>query len=135
MSLHGDRSTLAFRAVALAVVAGLVGCGGGGGKYAGNWSRDLFGEGTVDLAIGADGSVKVTLPEGPRWDGKTIEGKVTFKGDTLVWGDDSGSFTCNASGAAYVLSLAEGTLGVDGVGVDPCGARHAALTGDWAKKG
>jgi hypothetical protein len=119
--------------MALALV-GLAGCAGGGGKYSGTWSRDLFSEGTVEMSIGSDGTVKVTLPAGMRWDGKSIEGKVAFKGDTLVWGADNGTFSCDSAAASYVLQTADGKLGVAGVGVDPCGARHAALEGEWSKK-
>ncbi len=128
-------ANLAVRFGVVGAVAGVFACGGGGGKYAGHWSRELYGEGAVEMSIGADGSVEVTLPQGDRWGGRTIAGKVSFKGDTLVWGEDSGTFTCKAPGAAYVLTMAEGKLDVDGVGADPCGARHAALTGTWSKKG
>ena len=136
MSAQGNRvGTLAVWLAVAGGVAGVVGCAGAGGKYAGIWSRELYGEGTVVMSFGNNGMVQVTLPQGDRWGGRTIEGKVTFKGDTLVWGDDSGTFTCKAPGAAYVLTMSEGKLGVDGVGADPCGARHAALNGEWSKKG
>ncbi len=136
MSVQSSRLvSLVVRLGAAGTLAWAVACAGGGGKYAGNWARELYGEGTVEMSIGSDGSVQVTLPQGDRWGGRTIQGKVSFKGDTLVWGEDTGTFTCKAPGAAYVLTLADGKLGVDGVGADPCGARHAALNGEWSKKG
>jgi hypothetical protein len=129
---NGSRAVTLGMAVLL---AGVLGCAGGTGKYSGTWSRELYSEGSVEMTVGSDGAVKVTLPQGDRWGGRTIEGKVTFKGDTLVWGADNGSFSCNSAAASYVLHAAEGKLGVAGVGVDGCGARHAALEGEWSKKG
>jgi len=48
---------------------------------AGNYKRDLYGEGEVQMKLASDGTVELTLPS-PRWaDSPTMKGKATFKGD------------------------------------------------------
>ena len=117
--------------VALALVGSLTACGNN--KYAGSYSRELSNEGQVEMTLGSNGAITVKLPEA-RWGGRTIESRTQLKGDTLVFGEDTGTFTCNKPGAAYVLTMESDKLVMDAVGMDACGARHAALNGTWSKK-
>jgi hypothetical protein len=119
--------------IALLGLLAATGCAGPGGKYAGNYKRDLYGEGEVQMKLAGDGGVEITLPS-PRWaDNPTIKGKATFKGDTLVFAPDTAGAKCAAEEARYVFSQNADELNVAGVGMDACGARHAALEGSWKK--
>jgi len=108
-------------------------CGGPGGKYAGNYRRDLTGEGEVQMKLAGDGTVELTLPS-PRWaDNPSMKGKGSFKGDTLVFPPDTAVAKCATQEARYVFVQEGGELAVAGVGLDNCGARRAALSGAWKK--
>jgi hypothetical protein len=123
-------AVVASSLAALALVA-LTACGGAS-KYAGNYKRDLYSEGEVQMKLASDGTVELTLPA-PRWaDSPTMTGKATFKGDTLVFPADS-AVKCAAAEARYVFSGSGDEIQVSGVGADGCGARHAALQGAWKK--
>jgi len=120
-------------ASSLAVLGLLTACGGEAGKYAGDYKRDLYGEGQVQMKLASDGTVELTLPS-PRWAGSpTMKGKAMFKGDTLVFPADTAMAKCASQEARYVLNQSSGDLNVAGVGMDNCGARHAALEGAWKK--
>jgi hypothetical protein len=120
----------------LALVAGvvsLVACSGEGGKYAGNWKRDLYGEGEVRMDLASNGNVELMLPS-PRWpDSVDMKGKADFKGDTLVFKADTSGSACQTSEARYVVSRNADELHIAGVGMDTCGGRRAALVGVWKK--
>jgi hypothetical protein len=120
----------------LALVAGvvsLVACSGEGGKYAGNWKRDLYGEGEVRMDLASNGNVELMLPS-PRWpDSVDMKGKADFKGDTLVFKPDTAGSACQTSEARYVVSRNADELHIAGVGMDTCGGRRAALVGVWKK--
>jgi hypothetical protein len=117
----------------LAVLLPLAGCGGGGSKYAGTWSRDLYGEGPVQMNLTAKGGIELMLPS-PRWpDSVDMKGTAMFKGDTLIFPADSAGSPCQTTEARYTVSQAEGELRIAGVGFDGCGGRHAALVGAWTK--
>ena len=45
-----------------ATLSALAACGGGGGKYAGTWKRDLYGEGEVHMKLASNGGVELMLP-------------------------------------------------------------------------
>ena len=108
-------------------------CGGEGGKYAGTYKRDLYGEGEVQMKLAGDGTVELTLPS-PRWaDSPNMKGKGTFRGDTLVFPADTAAAKCATAEARYVVASSDGGLSVSGVGLDGCGARRAALSGEWKK--
>jgi len=108
-------------------------CGGAGGKYAGNYKRDLYGEGEVQMKLASDGTIELTLPS-PRWaDNPSRKGKATFKGDTLIFPVDTATAKCATQEARYVLGSSDGGLVVSGVGLDNCGSRRAALSGSWTK--
>lgn len=114
--------------LALALVAG---CGEGGGKYSGNYKRELSNEGEVKMAVSGN-TIEITLPS-PRWaDNPTIKSKAAFKGDTVVLAPDS-SLSCATSEARYVFNKGDQGLQVSGVGMDACGGRRAALVGAWEK--
>jgi hypothetical protein len=120
----------------LALVAGvvsLVACSGEAGKYAGNWKRDLYGEGEVRMDLASNGNVELMLPS-PRWpDSVDMKGKADFKGDTLVFKADTTGSACQTSEARYVVSRNADELRIAGVGMDTCGGRRAALVGVWKK--
>jgi len=123
-------AVVASSLAALALVA-VTACGGAS-KYAGNYKRELYGEGDVVMKLGGDGTVELTLPA-PRWaDNPNITTKAAFKGDTLVFPADT-AMKCAAAEARYVFSVSGEELQVSGVGMDGCGARHAALEGGWKK--
>lgn len=127
----GYRGAAVASSLAVLVLVAVTGCAGGS-KYAGSYKRDLYGEGEVQMKLAGDGTVNLTLPA-PRWaDNPNITSKATFKGDTLVFPADS-AMKCAAAEARYVFSQSEGGLQVSGVGMDGCGARHAALEGAWKK--
>jgi hypothetical protein len=126
------RATVASSLAVLGLLA-VAACGGPGGKYAGNYKRDLYGEGEVQMKLASDGTVELTLPS-PRWaDSPTMKGKATFKGDTLVFPPDTAGAKCASQEAVYVFNQSADELTVSGVGMDNCGARHAALEGAWKK--
>jgi hypothetical protein len=136
--MEGNRMTVGFRgvtALACSFVAGMVlltGCGEGG-KHAGTYKRELYGEGEVQMKLGGDGMVELTLPS-PRWaDNPNMKGKGAFKGDTLIFAADTSAAPCQTSEARYVLTHSDAGLQISGVGTDACGGRRAALVGSWQK--
>jgi hypothetical protein len=117
----------------LALLPLLPACGGEGGKYAGSWKRDLYGEGEVHMKLASNGGVELMLPS-PRWpDSVDMKGRGRFKGDTLVFRADTAARACQTSDARYVVSLDQDQLRIAGVGLDTCGDRRAALVGTWQK--
>ena len=113
----------------------LASCGGGGGKYAGTWKRDLYGEGEVHMKLASNGGVELMLPS-PRWpDSVDMKGRGRFRGDTLVFQADTAASACQTSDARYVVSRADDQLRIAGLGSDTCGGRRAALVGTWEKSG
>src|SRR5919109_3864837 len=85
----------------LALVAGvlvsLVACSGEAGKYAGNWKRDLSGEGEVKMNLASNGGVELMLPS-PRWpDSVDIKGRANFQGDTLIFKADTAGSPCQTA--------------------------------------
>ncbi len=128
----GLRSATALASSFLAAMVVVTGCGEGG-KYAGTYKRDLYGEGEVQMKLGGDGMVDLTLPS-PRWAANpNMKGKGSFKGDTLIFSADTSAAACQTSEARYVLNQGEGGLRIAGVGTDACGGRRAALVGSWEK--
>jgi hypothetical protein len=116
----------------LAIVALLSACGEGS-KYAGDWKRELYGEGDVQMKLASNGGVELMLPS-PRWpDSVDIKGQANFTGDTLVFKADSTVTPCQTADARYVVNRTENELRIAGVGMDPCGGRRAALVGTWTK--
>ena len=117
--------------LATAVVS-LAGCGEGS-KYAGNWKRDLYGEGEVKMNLASNGGVELMLPS-PRWpDSVDMKGRAAFAGDTLIFKADTAASPCQTTDARYVVSRTDNELHIAGVGVDACGGRRAALVGTWTK--
>jgi hypothetical protein len=113
----------------------LASCGGDGGKYAGTWKRDLYGEGEVHMNLASNGGVELMLPS-PRWpDSVDMKGRGRFKGDTLVFKADTLASACQTSDARYVVSRDQDQLRIAGLGADTCGGRRAALVGTWSKSG
>lgn len=112
----------------------LAACAGGeASKYAGTWTRDLYGEGEVKMDLAADGGVKLMLPS-PRWpDSVDMKGHADFLGDTLLFKADTAGSPCQTSDARYLVSRTADELHIAGVGVDNCGGRRAALVGTWKK--
>jgi hypothetical protein len=128
----GFRGATALASSFLAATVLVTGCGGGG-KHAGNYKRDLYGEGEVQMKLGGNGTVELTLPS-PRWAANpNMKGKGSFKGDTLIFSPDTAAAACQTSEARYVLTQAENTLQIAGIGTDSCGGRRAALVGSWQK--
>ena len=119
--------------IVLALLPLFVACGGDGGKYAGTWKRDLYGEGEVRMNLASNGGVELMLPS-PRWpDSVDMKGRGSFKGDTLVFKADTTASACQTTDARYVVSLSEDQLRIAGLGMDGCGCRRAALVGTWQK--
>ena len=117
----------------LALAGPLTACGGGGSKYAGSWSRDLYGEGEVKMNLASNGDVELRLPD-PRWPAEVdMKGRAAFTGDTLVFKADTAASPCQTADARYVVSRTEDELHIAGVGMDACGGRRAALVGTWKK--
>jgi hypothetical protein len=111
----------------------LASCGGEGGKYAGNWKRDLYGEGEVHMNLASNGGVELMLPS-PRWpDSVDMKGRGRFNGDTLVFKADTATSACQTGEAKYVVSRDQDQLHIAGLGMDTCGGRRAALVGTWQK--
>jgi hypothetical protein len=130
-----DTTMIGMRYLGLlaAVLALAAGCGGGGGKYAGSWKRDLYGEGEVHMRLASNGGVELMLPS-PRWpDSVDMRGRGNFKGDTLVFKADTAASACQTNDARYVVSRNEDQLHIAGLGLDNCGGRRAALVGTWQK--
>jgi hypothetical protein len=111
----------------------LAGCSGDGGKYAGTWKRDLYGEGEVHMNLASNGGVELMLPS-PRWpDSVDMKGRGRFNGDTLVFKADTVANPCQTSDARYVVNRNQDQLHIAGLGLDTCGGRRAALVGTWQK--
>ena len=129
---HASSSTIA----SLAAMALLLGCGDRGGpaaKYAGSWSRDLYGEGEVKMDLASDGGVQLMLPS-PRWpDSVDMKGHADFVGDTLLFKADTTGSPCQTADARYLVDRSGDSLKIAGVGLDNCGGRRAALVGTWKK--
>ena len=86
----------------------LAGCGGEASKYAGNWKRDLYGEGEVQMKLASNGDVELMLPS-PRWpDSVDMKGQADFIGDTLVFKADTAGSACQTADARYVVSRDRG---------------------------
>jgi hypothetical protein len=129
----GYRGATVASSLAMLGLLGVTACGGPGGKYAGNYKRELSHEGEVQMKLASDGTVELTLPS-PRWaDNPSMKGKGSFKGDTLVFPPDTSSSKCATQEARYVFAQEGGELSVVGIGMDNCGARRAALSGAWKK--
>lgn len=119
--------------LAAALVPLAAACGGEASKYAGNWKRDLSGEGEVQMNLASNGGVKLMLPS-PRWpDSVDMKGKAAFAGDTLIFKADTAASPCQTSDARYVVSRTDNEMHIAGVGMDSCGGRRAALVGTWQK--
>lgn len=111
----------------------LAACGGDGSKYAGDWKRDLYGEGEVHMKLASNGGVELMLPS-PRWpDSVDMKGQASFRGDTMVFKADTAARACQTQDARYVISLVDDQLRIAGLGSDNCGNRRAALVGTWQK--
>ena len=117
----------------VAVVTLLVACGGEASKYAGDWKRELYGEGDVQMTLASNGGMELMLPS-PRWpDSVDTKGRASFTGDTLIFRADTAGSACQTADARYVVNRTEDELHIAGVGLDPCGGRRAALVGTWTK--
>jgi hypothetical protein len=117
----------------LAVVALLTACGGEASKYAGDWKRELYGEGDVQMKLASNGGLELMLPS-PRWpDSVDMKGRADFTGDTLVFKADTSGSACQTADARYLVNRTENELHIAGMGMDPCGGRRAALVGVWTK--
>jgi hypothetical protein len=126
---------IGFRGLGLitALLPLVAACGSDGGKYAGTWKRDLYGEGEVHMKLASNGGVELMLPA-PRWpDSVDMKGRGRFKGDTLLFKADTSTSACQTSDARYVVSREEDRLRIAGLGLDTCGGRRAALVGTWQK--
>ena len=96
-----SRGLLSILTLLLGLVAA---CGGEGGKYAGTWKRDLYGEGEVHMKLASNGGVELMLPS-PRWpDSVDMKGRGRFNGDTLVFKADTAASACQTGEARYVVS-------------------------------
>ena len=131
--IHRITRNHARRLVALLAVAGSLAACGEGSKYAGDWKRDLSGEGEVRMKMASNGGVELMLPS-PRWpDSVDIKGNAAFAGDTLIFKADTAAVPCQTTDARYLVSRADNELHIAGVGMDTCGGRRAALVGTWTK--
>ena len=110
----------------------LASCGGEGGRYAGSWKRDLYGEGEVRMNLASNGGVELTLPS-KRWADSVMKSRASFKGDTLLFQADTSALACQTAAARYVVSRTDDQLQIAGIGADSCGGRRAALVGAWQK--
>ena len=120
-----------MRAAALLLLAGCA--GGEASKYAGSWTRELYGEGEVKMNLASSGAVELMLPS-PRWpDSVDMKGRANFLGDTLLFKADTSGSACQTADARYLISRTEDELHIAGVGIDNCGGRRAALVGTWKK--
>jgi hypothetical protein len=131
--IHRITRVHGFRLVALLALAGSLAACGGGSKYAGDWKRDLSGEGEVRMKMASNGGLELMLPS-PRWpDSVDIKSNAAFAGDTLVFKADTAAIPCQKTEARYVVSRENDQLHIAGVGMDACGGRRAALVGTWTK--
>lgn len=120
--------------VFLTVLPMLSACSGEGGKYAGHWKRDLYGEGEVRMNLASNGRLELTLPS-RRWADSVLKSRAAFKGDTLLFKADTSALACQTAEARYIVSRTEEQLRIAGLGADSCGGRRAALVGTWQKGG
>ncbi len=128
-------STLRLSGLLVVLLPVLFACSGKGSKYAGNWKRDLYGEGEVQMKLASNGGVELMLPS-PRWpDSVDMKARADFLGDTLVFKADTAANPCQTADARYVVSRTEDQLHIVGLGGDGCGGRRAALVGTWRKGG
>ena len=118
--------------IVLTVLPLLSACSGEGGRYAGSWKRDLYGEGEVRMNLSSNGGVELTLPS-KRWADSVMKSRASFKGDTLLFQADTSALACQTAAARYVVSRTEDQLQIAGIGADSCGGRRAALVGTWQK--
>jgi hypothetical protein len=119
--------------LALLAVVPLAACGGEASKYAGTWSRELYGEGEVKMKLAANGDMELMLPD-PRWpEDVDMKGRAAIAGDTLIFRADTATSACQTADARYMISRTEDELHIAGVGTDNCGGRRAALVGTWKK--
>jgi hypothetical protein len=123
--------TCAARVILLAAPL-LTACAGEGGRYAGTWKRELYGEGEVRMNLASNGGVELTLPS-RRWADSLMKSRADFMGDTLVFKADTSKLACQTSDARYIINRTEDELQIAGVGADSCGGRRAALVGTWQK--
>lgn len=118
---------------AAVVLLSLAACGGEASKYSGDWKRELYGEGEVEMKLASNGSMELILPS-PRWpDSVDMKGRANFNGDTLIFKADTAGHACQTADARYVVSRTENEMRIAGVGLDSCGLRRAALVGIWNK--
>jgi hypothetical protein len=126
-------STLQLAGLLKVILPVLFACSGEAGKYAGNWKRDLYGEGEVHMNLASNGDVELMLPS-PRWpDSVDVKSRADFLGDTLIFKADTVANACQTADARYVASRTEDQLHIVGLGGDGCGSRRAALVGTWRK--
>ena len=118
--------------IVLALSPVMLACTGEGGRYAGSWKRDLYGEGEVRMKLASNGGVELTLPS-RRWADSVMKSRATFKGDTLMFQADTSALACQTAAARYVVSRTDDQLQIAGIGADSCGGRRAALVGTWQK--
>jgi hypothetical protein len=119
--------------LALLAAAPLAACGGEASKYAGTWSRELYGEGEVKMKLASNGDMELMLPD-PRWPQEVdMKGRAAITGDTLIFRADTAATACQTADARYMISRTEDELHIAGVGMDNCGGRRAALVGTWKK--
>ncbi|HXE58689.1 MAG TPA: hypothetical protein VNK43_11865 [Gemmatimonadales bacterium] len=110
---------------------GLLACEGRNG-LSGTYTRTLYGEGELRMSMRGN-TLAMELPS-PRWPAEVdIEGPFRMRGDTLIFDDAAEALGCKAPDARYLVRRQEDTLNISGLGMDPCGARHAALVGTWTK--
>ena len=109
-----------------------VACSGEGGRYAGQWKRELYGEGEVRMNLASNGGLELTLPS-RRWADSVMKTRAAFKGDTLLFQADTSALKCQTADARYVVTRTEDRLQIAGIGADSCGGRRAALVGTWEK--
>ena len=129
----GRARALGVAGIHVALLTVLTACSGEGAKYAGNWKRDLYGEGEVHMNLASNGDVELMLPS-PRWpDSVDVKARAEFQGDTLVFKADTAANACQTADARYVVSRTEEQLHIVGLGGDGCGSRRAALVGTWQK--
>jgi hypothetical protein len=119
-------------AVFLTILPLVASCSGEGGKYAGSWKRELYGEGEVRMNLASNGGMELTLPS-RRWTDSVMKSRANFNGDTLVFKADTSALACQTADARYVVSRTEDQLQIAGIGADSCGGRRAALVGTWQK--
>jgi hypothetical protein len=116
----------------IALLALLTACSGEAAKYAGDWKRDLYGEGEVRMKLRSNGGMELMLPS-RRWADSVMESRADFNGDTLLFKADTSALACQTADARYIVSRTDDQLRIAGVGADSCGGRRAALVGMWEK--